>query len=75
MDAIIPEPKVRILSNCPAVVEKQLNELGDTYAPIVWNIAPVGDGIMVTVVLLHEREIRKGQLATAAMPAGAIRRH
>lgn len=75
MDSIIPPRKVRILSAAPAVVESQLNELADEYAPIVWNIAPVGDHVVVTVVLLHESEVRKSQLAAPMMPAGSIRRH
>jgi hypothetical protein len=58
------EPSVRILSSRPAVVEEQLNELADRYAPIVWNIQPVDGKVCVTVVLLHQREVRKSQLAT-----------
>lgn len=75
MEEVIPKRKVRILSAAPAVVEGQLNELGGEYAPVVWNIAPTDAGIMVTVVLLHESEVRKAQLATTGMPMGAIRRN
>ena len=74
MDDVIPKRKVRILSAAPAVVEVQINEICDEYAPIVWNIAPTDAGIMVTVVLLHESEVRKAQIATPGMPMGQVRR-
>lgn len=75
MDKLLPPQKIRILSDAPELVEVQLNELCVDYAPIVWNVGPVGDRIVVTVVLLHESEIRKGQLAQVGMPANMMRRN
>lgn len=68
------EPGIRIISACPAVAEQQLNELAGRYAPIVWNVAPTEAGIMVTVVMLHERELRKQNLAQAMMAPPGMRR-
>jgi hypothetical protein len=59
------EPKLRIISGDSAVAERIINDLIDSYVPIVWNIQPGPAGAIVTCVLLHGREIRKAQLAQA----------
>lgn len=54
---------IRIISAAPAVAEIQVNELARDYAPIVWNIQPGDNGVMVTVVMLHKRELPRPQIA------------
>jgi len=55
-------PKMRILSLAPADMERELNVLLNDYAVTHWHFAAVGDGVRITVVLLHASEVRKAQL-------------
>jgi len=73
MDPLVPERKIRILSASPAIVEHDLQELLKSYMAVTWNFAVVAGELVVTVVLVHESEIRKAQLA-AMPPMGGPRR-
>ena len=61
-------PKIRILSGQTKRIEAEVNELLTEYAPISWFFAYHGDVPLVTVLLVHEAELRKGQLANLQMP-------
>ena len=64
----MPEQKIRIVCTGPEEAEKQINELLEHYAPIVWNIQPGPNGPLISCILLSEKELRKAQLmAPAAM--------
>ncbi len=60
-------PSVRIISGPPEIVERDVNSLLEVYAPIVWNIQSCDGKPLVTCILIHEREIRKSQLAAMRM--------
>jgi hypothetical protein len=62
MDPEIKAPKLRIVSDKPEVVARALNVLLDDYAAITWNFAVVKDELTITVVMVHQSEIRKMQL-------------
>lgn len=66
-------PKIRILSGSPAVIEHQVNELLEDYAPMSWSFTMVKDAIVVTVLLISQAEIRKQQLAAAPLPMAGRR--
>ena len=57
------EPSLRILSGSPEMVEHEANLLLKNYAAIMWNFSVVRDELVITVILVHERELRKAQLA------------
>jgi len=61
------KPTYRIVSGAPGVVECEVNQLCDTYAPIVWNIQAGQDGPLVTCIMISHREIMKAQLMEARM--------
>ena len=69
MDPVIEGRKraVRIISGTPAVIEGLLNELGQEYAATTWNFAVVKDELTITVVMISASEIRKAQIAQAAV--------
>ena len=73
MDPVVPELKLRILSGSPAIVEHQLQELLKSYIAATWNFAVVAGELVITVVLVHQSEIMKAQLA-AMPPIGGPRR-
>ncbi|HEY2104320.1 MAG TPA: hypothetical protein VGH29_00955 [Candidatus Binataceae bacterium] len=62
------DKKIRIVCADPVAAENLINELLKDYAPIVWNIQPGPDGVIVTCVLISEAELRKAQLLTGAIP-------
>lgn len=61
-------PKVRILSGEPLKVEAELNQLADDYTIVAQWCFPSGSDHRITFLLIHQSEIRKQQLANAAMP-------
>lgn len=61
--------RLRIVSGTPEEVEWHLNRMLDEYTVATWNFCPVGDHVIVTAVLLDNREIRKAQLAMTAVPS------
>jgi hypothetical protein len=63
------EPVVRIISDTPTLAEARINELAGTYSPVVWGINPVGNGIMVTVVMVRTDQMPR---QTIAMPVSQI---
>ena len=69
MDDETVRRKIRIVSGGPAKAEAELNQLMGEYLPQVFNVQPGPDGPLVTVILLHESEVRKAQLAQARMQA------
>lgn len=64
------EPAYRIVSGAPAEIEEAVNRLVEAYVPVAWNFQAGVSGPVVTVVLLHSREIRKAQLAQPPMVLG-----
>lgn len=63
--------KVRIICLPATEAEAAINELVDDYAPLVWNIGPIEDQVVITCVLLLESELQKmraQQAAPATMP-------
>jgi hypothetical protein len=67
MKHTIEERALRIVSGTAAEVEAELNVLLEAYVPTVWNFQPGANGALVSVVLVHSREIRKAQLAQMSM--------
>lgn len=67
MAEVFEDPSLRIVSGPARVVELELNQLLKSYAVTVWNFATVKDEIHVTAILVHERELRKMQLAQPMM--------
>lgn len=57
--------KIRIVSGKPEAVEAVVNQLVENYAPQVFNVQPGPEGPLVTVILVHQDEIRKAALANA----------
>ena len=68
MEAVVPGPKLRIVSGPHQVVERQLNELLNDYAVTVWNFAVVDGAVHVTAILLALAELRKQQLGAIQQP-------
>jgi hypothetical protein len=64
---IKPRP-VRIISGSPEEVDHELNSTLKDYAIMQTNFAVVKDSLRVTVVAVHDSEIRKLQLMQ--MPTG-----
>lgn len=56
------EPRLRIVSGRAEVVEAELNVLMFDYTPAHWAFSTVGDHMELTVVLIHDSEVRKQQL-------------
>ena len=65
MDAEIKPRRLRIVSGTVHEVEEQLNRMLDDYMTIMWNWATVGAQLRVSVVLMHQSEVRKAQLMMA----------
>ncbi len=63
MESPIAEPKIRILTGPPQIVERQINDALETYSVILWNISPLVDHIEVTAVLVLQSELRMQQIA------------
>jgi hypothetical protein len=63
-------PKIHIISDCPAVVETQVNALCDEYSPAAWHISVVDSGIVVTCILVHNRVVREQMIAQMHMQPG-----
>jgi len=55
--------KLLIVSGSAAEVEARLNKVLDEYAAVTWNFAVVKDELRITVVLVHQSEMRKAALA------------
>jgi len=64
---IKPRP-VRVMSGSPEEIDFLLGSTLKGYAIASWNFAVVKDALRVTVVAVHESEIRKMQLMQ--MPSG-----
>ena len=64
---IKPRP-MRVVSGTPEEIDYELGASLKGYAVISWNFAVVKDALKVTVVAVHESEIRKMQLMQ--MPSG-----
>ena len=65
MAEVVEVPKLRIFSGSPEEVEREINEHWDTYAVVMWSIGIAGDKVAVTAICVHEREMRKAQMAAA----------
>ena len=65
MDAEIKPRPVRIISGTPEEIDYELNATLKDYAIMQTNFAVVKDSLRVTVVAIHESEIRKMQLMQA----------
>jgi hypothetical protein len=61
--AILNEPVVRIISDRPELAEHRINELTGSYSPLVWSISPVGEGIVVTVVMIRTDQLPRQNIA------------
>lgn len=64
-DEINPERKprrLRIVSGTVYEIEEQMNRMLDEYVTVMWNWTVVGAELRVSVVLMHQREVRKAQL-------------
>jgi hypothetical protein len=57
--------RLRMISGSVAEVEEQLNRLLDDYIATTFNFAVVGTEIRITVLLMHQSEMRKAQLMMA----------
>lgn len=57
------ESSVRIICGAPELVEREVNVLLENYAPAMWNIQTCDGKPLVTCILVHERELRKAQIA------------
>lgn len=68
MEAEIKPRPIRVLSGTPEEIDYELGKALKGYAIISWNFAVVKDALKVTVVAVHESEIRKMQLMQ--MPSG-----
>jgi hypothetical protein len=68
------EPRLRIVTGRAEAVEAELGALMYDYTPTHWAFAAVGDHMEVTVVLLHDSEVRKQQLVAVPVNGGAIGR-
>lgn len=68
MDVEAKPRKVRIVSGEVEEVELQLNILAESYGAIMWNFSVVDNRMWMTVVMIHESEMRKAALASRAMP-------
>jgi hypothetical protein len=64
---MLEEPTYRIVSGGPREVEREVNQLSEDYAPLMWNVQPGSDGPLVTCVMVSAREMRKAALAQARM--------
>lgn len=70
-DKVEPEIKprpVRVISGSPEEIDYELGHTLKGYAAVQWNFAVVKDQLRVTVIAIHESEIRKMQLMQ--MPSG-----
>jgi hypothetical protein len=67
IDVGVPDPPIRILSGRYDVVEHEVNRMVNDYIVTQWAFAVVNNEFHVTAVMLHQRELRKMQLAGPAM--------
>ena len=65
MDAEIKPRRLRMVTGTVAEVEEQLNRMLDDYMTVSFNYCVVGTELRVTVLLLHQSEMRKAQLMMA----------
>lgn len=65
MDAEIKPRRLRIVSGTVFEVEELMNRLLDDYVTVLWNWNVVGADVHVSVVLMHQSEVRKAQLMVA----------
>ena len=70
VEGVFKDLSVRIVSGPYQSVELELNKLLLDYAVLVWNFAVIADQIHITAVLVHQREIRKMQIAMSVMGMG-----
>jgi len=62
MDADIKPRAIRVVSGSPEGIDYELGHSLKGYVIASWNFAVVKDALQVTVVAVHESEIRKMQL-------------
>lgn len=69
MEVEKPEARrvLRIVSGPVAVVEAELNLIGSEYVAQMWNWAVVNNELIVSVVMISAVEVRKQQIALAAV--------
>ena len=68
MEPEIRPRALRVISGTPEEIDYEIGSTLKGYAIINWNFAVVKDALKVTVVAVHESEIRKMQLMQ--MPSG-----
>lgn len=68
MEPEIKPRAMRVVSGTPEEIDYELSNSLKGYAIASWNFAVVKDALKVTVVAVHESEIRKMQLMQ--MPQG-----
>lgn len=64
--------RLLIISDTAETVEWHLNRLLDEYTVTTWSFNAVGDRVIITAILLDNREIRKAQIAMMGAP-GPVR--
>jgi len=65
----IGKPKTwRILSGSPDEVEHLLNSEAGEYAPMTWNYSIVGAALIMTVVCVHQSQLRQAALMAPLTP-------
>lgn len=70
MDAGGKRPKMRIISGSVTAIEGILNELLEYYAALRINFAVVHDELVLTVVLIDQRELRMAAMMQPGGPGG-----
>jgi hypothetical protein len=65
------DPKIRIISDAPAVAERRINELYRDYQLLTVNISTQKDELVITAIMLHRSEIpRPGSAIAVPLPGG-----
>lgn len=70
IEAGIPDPPVRIISDRFEVVEATVNRMARDYVVTTWHFFEVEGVSHVTAILLSQSEIRKAQLANMRAAGG-----
>lgn len=70
MDEGSKRPKMRIISGSVPAIEEHLNRLLEFYAATSINFAVVHDELVLTVVLIDQRELRMAAMMQPGGPGG-----
>jgi len=64
---------IRLVSGRPEYVQDEVNALLDGYAPLTWSFGVARDEVVVTCLLISEKELQKQRFAAMQLQAAGAR--